>query len=844
MAKIQSLPQPSRLQGSSDVSNVGVPRVTPDDFGAGAWNDLYNMAMSGVRLNNTAMNIFIEQDHKRQDAEATEYINGKRQTWNAKHSELMARQGKSAIESEKEFNDWVQADIANDDYNKTDGWYGLRVKKELDDSLVGMRMQLRRHAAQQEVRWAVSEEDKAVSNANERVMRNPGSADLEYTSVILPALERKARWLGLGEEEKRNDRINALVSLRINQYQGLVAMAGPDEAQKLLDSAEMKGLRDELGDKRFAELFAPLYQNNRAMRSTAELQSMNDDVIDTFDRNTKLGMLPSASAEATFREVYKRHPGVDPAKVWSAITSRSSSFEGMVKEARERDEGWCRQAGVIGALTGITDPAAVLRASGVATTAENIEWVSKGLAVGLESRKTGASLRDKNVEEKSQQWLFNGTNGELLEAKEYVQLLNLCDEAVKLPAAEGGLSLEESYAVRELIAGRAEADGDELFQVFLRPHAQQLSAMDQLKKAQEADTNAQLNAVEKDAAEYIASGSATSFEAYLAQNGKSYSASALAHGRKIANEQREQVTKEKTGMQYSNFLNYRSKSRPELQSLMANVNNRSRIRSEVGDEYYNRLLSYAETGSDKPAEAVLTVQARLKAEMDKQRALNPTVSNMDWDAIVGDALANFEDAYTIESADATKPVSAARRNVLIGEAARLAVQEYRKGLGEPKDVTALLTPTQQSRLIDVSVPTSQTFGSGLVDVEIPGLTEQQAASLDEMRANGMPEDIIQRTRDDYLQTNYREISSRAMTGGTATITGTGGLRQEPIFVDNVPFLPYVPINAFGVPDYAKAVAEEYPEASYFNINLDTGKYYLCDINGGILSVVDEYTGGI
>ena len=66
MAEITRLPQGRSIQVSMNTGTVGMPRTTPNDFGAQNWQNWQRLGQEVIQADVSYMTHFIQEDHQRQ----------------------------------------------------------------------------------------------------------------------------------------------------------------------------------------------------------------------------------------------------------------------------------------------------------------------------------------------------------------------------------------------------------------------------------------------------------------------------------------------------------------------------------------------------------------------------------------------------------------------------------------------------------------------------------------------------------------------------------------------------------------------------------------------------------
>lgn len=356
MAQITGIPGGRNISLGMGTDSVGMPRTNPNDFGAESWRNVRELGQQVTRSSIVAMQHFIDEDHQRQEDEArldAVHIENERAK---KVDELSQKKNSEAFNTPEEYLQYSQQQYDalqtfnkdNPDSRRGGELYNRRVQEATAQVDAMNVRRLQRHAMVERERLHVQSLEVANAGALERLSKDPSRLRHELDTVIFPNIAQQVEAQGYGNATvegsptgermadfyKRQAESGALKTA----LQAMTAQHGPAAALEMLRSGDMAGIRSDLGEQAWSEVFgtyeaklqaAEVEQQERALevqlnREIALLRRNGEDDLTIQTKmveayGTTLGV---PAVNTIFRGV----PDIDPQAAGADVAAAGKSY--------------------------------------------------------------------------------------------------------------------------------------------------------------------------------------------------------------------------------------------------------------------------------------------------------------------------------------------------------------------------------------------------------------------------------------------------------------------------------------------------------------------------------------
>lgn len=320
MATITGIPGYTQTRGPSMRADVGVPQATGETFGAGKFNDIYNLAKAGEKFFNTQMGMAIDRDHQRQSDEATEKTLEYQIAATRKKLELAQKEGSNALKVDEEFAEWDSANRPRFGQNVQGGLAGRLYKQHTDSIYAQGTAQMNQHKLQQEKALTYANIDKMKGEILSDVEGNPVSFAMNLAKLNY-AIGNEAEIKGWDPQYRKFQLDNAIISLGQAAIKAALVdpRLGPVGAQQMIErDPAWQEMAEVLGPSRMAAAFGATVQNVRIKADKAMVNRLNDDIYQTSRRMkitnptvTESDIVEYIRAQPNYQNEILRELGID-----------------------------------------------------------------------------------------------------------------------------------------------------------------------------------------------------------------------------------------------------------------------------------------------------------------------------------------------------------------------------------------------------------------------------------------------------------------------------------------------------------------------------------------------------
>ncbi len=300
MAEITRLPQGRSIQVSMNTGSVGMPRTTPDDFGAQNWRNWQRLGQEVIQADVAYMTDFINEDHQRQEDEAKEDLLTYDTVQQQRMESILQTQGSNALHAPEQYLG-----------GREDPGYVLPDRKggelyERNMSLGKLRIdnhnvqQASKHVMRQRENLRVQSAEVTSARALERINLQPGLLDEELQNNILPNVNTQLDAQGIYDPEVRKfyedqARVGAVKTALIS----MAAEHGAEEALKMFSDPQIQEYKKTVGAVTWEKIFniqntrlkaKQAQEENRALQVEAyqKISSLYESGLDPITINNQM----------------------------------------------------------------------------------------------------------------------------------------------------------------------------------------------------------------------------------------------------------------------------------------------------------------------------------------------------------------------------------------------------------------------------------------------------------------------------------------------------------------------------------------------------------------------------
>lgn len=293
MAEITRLPQGRSIQVSMNTGTVGMPRTTPNDFGAQNWQNWQRLGQEVIQADVSYMTHFIQEDHQRQEDEAKEDLLTYDTVQQQRLDNLLMTQGANALNAPEQYLE-----------GREDPGYVLPERRggelyERNMSLGKLRIDnqnvqtLGKHVLRQRETLRIQSAEATSARALQKIERQPGLLDEELSNTILPNVRIQLDTQGITDPDLRKfyedqARIGAVKTALIS----MAAEHGAEEALKMFSDPQIQAYKELVGPVAWEKIFNVQNARLQAKKAQEENRALQVEAYQKISSLYEAGLDP------------------------------------------------------------------------------------------------------------------------------------------------------------------------------------------------------------------------------------------------------------------------------------------------------------------------------------------------------------------------------------------------------------------------------------------------------------------------------------------------------------------------------------------------------------------------